>query len=169
MAATDEMQRIALDVRPDIVTLVPEKREELTTEGGLEVFSRIETLKKFIGPIQDAGIPVSLFVDPDEKQISAAKKTGAVWIEIHTGAFANGSNERERNEEFGKIVEAAQLASSLGLRVGAGHGLNYVNVKGIARIREVEELNIGHSIIARASLVGMERAVRDMKELINAK
>jgi pyridoxine 5-phosphate synthase len=169
MAATDEMQRIALDVRPDIVTLVPEKREELTTEGGLEVFSRIEMLKKFIGPIQDAGIPVSLFVDPDEQQISAAKKTGAVWIEIHTGAFANAENEQRRNEEFGKIVEAAQLASSLGLRVGAGHGLNYVNVKAISRIREVEELNIGHSIIACASLVGMERAVRDMKEVISTK
>jgi pyridoxine 5-phosphate synthase len=166
MAATDEMQRIALDVRPDIVTLVPEKREELTTEGGLEVLSRIETLKKFLGPLQDAGIPVSLFIDPDKQQISAAQKTGAAWIEIHTGAFANGPNERERNEEFGKIVESAQLAASLGLRVGAGHGLNYVNVKAITRIREVEELNIGHSIISRASLMGMERAVRDMIELI---
>jgi len=167
MAATDEMQRIALEVRPDIVTLVPEKREELTTEGGLEVFSRMEAVKKFIGPIQAAGIPVSLFVDPDEQQISAAKKTGAAWVEIHTGAFANGSNEQERKEELGKIVESAQLAASLGLRVGAGHGLNYVNVKAIASIREVEELNIGHSIISRASLVGIERAVRDMMELIH--
>lgn len=166
MAATDEMQRIALDVRPDIVTLVPEKREELTTEGGLEVFARVEAVKKFIGPIQDAGIPVSLFVDPDEQQITAAKKAGALWVEIHTGAYANGKNERERNDEFGKIVDSAQLAASLGLRVGAGHGLNYVNVKAIARIREVEELNIGHSIISRASLVGIERAVRDMIELI---
>lgn len=169
MAATDEMQRIALDVRPDIVTLVPEKREELTTEGGLEVFARVESVKKFIGPIQDAGIPASLFVDPDEQQISAAKKAGAVWIEIHTGAFANAKNEQERNAEFGKIVESAQLAASLGLRVGAGHGLNYVNVKAIARVREIEELNIGHSIISRASLVGIERAVRDMKEQISAK
>ncbi len=162
MAATDEMQRIALDVKPDIVTLVPEKREELTTEGGLEVFARMEAVKKFVGPIQDAGIPVSLFVDPDEQQISAAKKAGAVWVEIHTGAFANAKNEQVRNEEFGKIVESAQLAASLGLRVGAGHGLNYVNVKAIARILEIEELNIGHSIISRASLVGIERAVRDM-------
>jgi pyridoxine 5-phosphate synthase len=169
MAATEEMQRIALDVRPDIVTLVPEKREELTTEGGLEVFARMESVKKFIGPIQDAGIPASLFVDPDEQQVSAAKKAGAAWVEIHTGAFANAKNEQERNAEFGKIVEAALLAASLGLRVGAGHGLNYVNVKAIARIREIEELNIGHSIISRASLVGIERAVRDMMELISSK
>ncbi len=167
MAATDEMQRIALDVRPDIVTLVPEKREELTTEGGLEVFARVESVKKFIGPIQDAGIPVSLFVDPDAQQISAAKKARAAWVEIHTGAFANAKNEEERNREFGKIVESAQLAASLGLRVGAGHGLNYVNVKTIARIREIEELNIGHSIISRASLVGIERAVRDMIMVIS--
>lgn len=166
MAATEEMQRIALDVRPDIVTLVPEKREELTTEGGLEVFARVESVKKFIGPIQDAGIPASLFVDPDEQQISAAKKAGAVWVEIHTGAFANAKNEQERNAEFGKIAESARLAASLGLRVGAGHGLNYVNVKAITRVREIEELNIGHSIISRASLVGIERAVRDMVALI---
>jgi pyridoxine 5-phosphate synthase len=167
MAATDEMQHIALEVRPNIVTLVPEKREELTTEGGLEVFARVEALKKFIARLQDGGIPVSLFIDPEEQQISAAKKTGASWVEIHTGAYANARAGAERNAEFGKIVDAAKLASSLGLRVGAGHGLNYVNVKSIARIREVEELNIGHSIISRAALVGMDRAVRDMIELIH--
>jgi pyridoxine 5-phosphate synthase len=166
MAATDEMQRIALDMRPDIVTLVPEKREELTTEGGLEVFARVEILKAYVGRLQHTGIPVSLFIDPDEQQISAAKKTGAAWVEIHTGAYANGSTDKERNAEFGKIVESAKLAASLGLRVGAGHGLNYVNVKAIARIREVEELNIGHSIISRASLVGIDRAVRDMIALV---
>ena len=169
MAATEEMQRIALEVRPDIVTLVPEKREELTTEGGLEVFARVEVLKEYIGKLQDAGIPVSLFVDPDEQQISAAKKTRAAWVEIHTGAYANATVESEHTAEFGKIVESATLAASLGLRVGAGHGLNYVNVHAIARIREVEELNIGHSIISRASLVGMDRAVRDMIELISSK
>ena len=166
MAATGEMQGIALEVRPDIVTLVPEKREELTTEGGLEVFARVEVLKEYIERLQNAGIPVSLFIDPDEQQISAAKKTGAAWVEIHTGAYANASTEQERNTEFGKIVESAKLAASLGLRVGAGHGLNYVNVKAIARIREVEELNIGHSIISRAALAGMDRAVRDMIELV---
>ena len=169
MAATAEMQQIALDVRPDIVTLVPEKREELTTEGGLEVAARIEAMKAYIGRLQDAGIPVSLFIDPDERQIAGAKKTGAAWVEIHTGAYANGTTEKERNAELGKIVGSAQLAASLGLKVGAGHGLNYVNVKAIARIREVEELNIGHSIISRASLTGMDRAVRDMIHLINSK
>ncbi|NTW57909.1 MAG: pyridoxine 5'-phosphate synthase [Nitrospirae bacterium] len=168
MAATGEMQRIALDVRPDIVTLVPEKREELTTEGGLEVFARVEVLKEYIGRLQNAGIPVSLFIDPDEQQISAAKKTGAAWVEIHTGAYANASIEKERNTEFGKIVESAKLAASLGLRVGAGHGLNYVNVKAVAGIREIEELNIGHSIISRAALAGMDRAVRDMIELVGS-
>jgi pyridoxine 5-phosphate synthase len=166
MAATGEMHGIALEVRPDIVTLVPEKREELTTEGGLEVFARVEVLKGYIGSLQNAGIPVSLFIDPDEQQIAAAKKTGALWVEIHTGAYANASTERERTAEFGKIVESAKLAASLGLRVGAGHGLNYVNVKAIARIREIEELNIGHSIIARAALAGMDRAVRDMIALV---
>ena len=168
MAATDEMQRIALDVLPDIVTLVPEKREELTTEGGLEVFARIEHLKAYVGRLQVVGIPESLFVDPDEQQLSAARKTGAAWVEIHTGAYANASTDDGRTAEFGKIVESAKFAASLGLRVGAGHGLNYVNVRAIARIREVEELNIGHSIISRASLVGMDRAVRDMIELIKA-
>jgi len=162
MAATEEMRGIALDVKPDIVTLVPEKREELTTEGGLEVASRIDAMQSFVGKVQDAGIPVSLFIDPDERQISAAKKSGAAWVEIHTGAYANAKNETVRGIEFGKILDAAKLAASLGLRVGGGHGLNYINVKGIARIAEIEELNIGHSIIARAALSGMNRAVRDM-------
>jgi pyridoxine 5-phosphate synthase len=166
MAATDEMQRIALEVKPNITTLVPEKREELTTEGGLEVASRIDFMKSYISPIQQSGIVVSLFVDPDEKQISAARKCGADWVEIHTGAYANANIEKNREREFVKITEAAKLAGSLGLRVGAGHGLNYVNVQKIARIPEVKELNIGHSIISRAVLVGLERAVREMKSLI---
>jgi pyridoxine 5-phosphate synthase len=162
MAATDEMQSISLEVKPDIVTLVPEKREELTTEGGLDAAGRASALHEYVQRIQKAGIPVSLFVDPDEKQIAAAKKTGARWVEIHTGAYANAENEAERDREFHKILEAAKLAASLGLRVGAGHGLNYVNVRRIADIPEVEELNIGHSIISRAALAGLERAVRDM-------
>lgn len=169
MAATGEMQRIALEVRPNIVTLVPEKREELTTEGGLDVASRVAFFKEYIGPLQQAGIAVSLFVDPDEKQISASKKTGAAWVEIHTGAYANAGSEADKDREFLKIAEAAKLAASLGLRVGAGHGLNYVNVKRIARIPEVKELNIGHSIVSRAALVGLERAVREMIVLISAK
>lgn len=166
MAATDEMQGIALSVRPDIVTLVPEKREELTTEGGLEVASRVDRLRGYIGKLQDAGIPVSLFVDPDEQQIAASKKTQARWVEIHTGAYANAKEEPERKAELAKIRESAKLAASLGMSVGAGHGLNYLNVVPVARMPEVEELNIGHSIISRASLVGIERAVREMLGLI---
>lgn len=169
MAATEEMQQIALSVKPDITTLVPEKREELTTEGGLEVASRIAFMREYIGRIREAGIAVSLFVDPDEKQVVASKKTGADWVEIHTGAYANARQEKDREREYEKIAEAAKLAGSLGLRVGAGHGLNYMNVRKIAYIPEVEELNIGHSIISRASLAGMERAVREMIELISTK
>lgn len=166
MAATDEMQRIALEVKPNIATLVPEKREELTTEGGLEVASRTDFMKSYISRLQQGGIVVSLFIDPDDNQIAAARKSGADWVEIHTGAYANAKTEKDREREFVKIAEAAKLAGSLGLRVGAGHGLNYVNVRKIARIPEVEELNIGHSIISRAALVGLERAVREMRALI---
>ncbi len=166
MAATEEMQRIALEVKPDFSTLVPEKREELTTEGGLEVASRVDFMKSYISRLQQAGITVSLFIDPDEKQIAASKKSGADWVELHTGAYANAKTEKDRDREFVKITEAARLAAGLRLRVGAGHGLNYVNVQRIAGIPEVEELNIGHSIISRAALVGLERAVREMRTLI---
>jgi len=166
MAATGEMQRIAVDTKPNIVTLVPEKREELTTEGGLDVASRVSFLKEYVAHLQERGIAVSLFIDPDEKQIAASKKTGTDWIEIHTGAYANAVMRKDRERELSKIEEGAKLAASLGLRVGAGHGLNYSNVRWVARIAEVEELNIGHSIISRAALVGMERAVREMKQLI---
>jgi len=162
------MQRIALEIKPDFSTLVPEKRVELTTEGGLEVASRIDFLKSFIAGLQRGGITVSLFVDPDEKQIAASKKTGADCVEIHTGAYANARTEIDRHREFVKITDAVKLASSLGLQVGAGHGLNYLNVRNIAGIPEVSELNIGHSIISRAALVGMDRAVRDMNQLIEA-
>ncbi len=167
MAATDEMQRIVLDIKPDFSTLVPEKREELTTEGGLEVAARIDFMKAYVGRLRQGGIMVSLFVDPDENQIAASKKAGAEWVEIHTGAYANAKTEQDRNREFVKISESAQLAASLGLRVGAGHGLNYTNVRRIAQIPEVAELNIGHSIISRAALVGLDRAVREMKELVH--
>ncbi len=129
MAATEEMQRIALEVKPEITTLVPEKREELTTEGGLEVALRTDFMRSYISRLQQGGIVVSLFIDPDDKQIAAAKKSGADWVEIHTGAYANAKTEKDREREFDKITEAAKLAGSLGLRVGAGHGLNYVNVQ----------------------------------------
>lgn len=169
MAATDEMRRIALEMKPDLATLVPEKREELTTEGGLEVASRVDYMKSYVGRLREGGIVVSLFVDPDPGQIAAARKSGADWVEIHTGAYANAKAEREQEREFQKIAEGAKLAASLGLRVGAGHGLNYINVRRIARIPEVEELNIGHSIIARAALMGIDRAVREIIGLINTK
>jgi len=169
MAATEEMQRIALEVKPNLSTLVPEKREELTTEGGLDIASRIDFIKSYISRLQQGGIIVSLFVDPDEMQIAAARKTGADWVEIHTGAYTNAKSEKDREREFQKVTEAAKLAASLGLRVGAGHGLNYVNVHQIARIREVGELNIGHSIISRAALVGLNQAVKDMMRLTNTK
>jgi pyridoxine 5-phosphate synthase len=166
MAATDEMQRIAREIKPDFSTLVPEKREELTTEGGLDVASRIDLLKSFINRLKEKGITVSLFVDPDERQITASKKAGADWVEIHTGTYANVRDDRDREREIVKIAEIAKLAASLGMRVGAGHGLTYVNVKRVAAIPEIEELNIGHSIISRASLVGIGRAVREMKVLL---
>lgn len=168
MAATEEMQRIALDVKPNLVTLVPEKREELTTEGGLEIASRMDFLKSYTARLQQGGIIVSLFIDPDERQIMAAKKSGAEWVEFHTGAYANATQEKEVATELRKIAEAAQLAASLGLRVGAGHGLNYVNVAAIASIPQVEELNIGHSIVSRGALVGLGQAVKDMIALANA-
>lgn len=168
MAATEEMQRIALQLQPDLVTLVPEKREELTTEGGLEIASRLDFLKSYTARLQQEGIIVSLFIDPDEKQIMAAKKSGAEWVEFHTGAYANAMQEQELADELRKIADAAQLAASLGLRVGAGHGLNYQNVPAIASIPEVEELNIGHSIISRAALTGLGQAVKDMIALANA-
>ena len=166
MAATEEMQRIAIHTKPDIATLVPEKREELTTEGGLEVASRVPFLTEYVAHLRREGIAVSLFIDPDGRQVEAAKRTGADWVEIHTGAYANARAGKDRERELLKIVESARLAASLGLRVGAGHGLNYSNVQQISRISEVEELNIGHSIISRASLVGLERAVREMKQLL---
>jgi len=166
MAATEEMQRIALQIKPDITTLVPEKREELTTEGGLDVASREVFLKEYIGRIRQAGIVVSLFIDPDDRQIAAAKKTGADWVELHTGSYANARSDKDREHEFQKIAEGAKLAASLGLGVGAGHGLNYINTSRIARLPEVEELNIGHSIISRAALVGLDRAVREMRSLV---
>ncbi len=166
MAATDEMQRIALAVKPDFSTLVPEKREELTTEGGLAVASRIDALTTYIETLRHGGITVSLFVDPDEEQIAASAKAGADWVELHTGGYANARVEKTREEEYIRIAEAAKLAASLGLRVGAGHGLTYRNVRRIAQIPEVEELNIGHSIISRAALTGIDEAVREMRRLI---
>jgi len=162
MAATDEMVKIALAIRPEMVTLVPEKRQELTTEGGLDLLSIQNRLKPMIARLQEEEIIVSLFIEPSEEQIRAAKTLSADFIEIHTGQYANGQR-RERKEACSRIIHAVQLASQLGISVNAGHGLDYENVAAIAEIPGIEELNIGHSIIARAVLVGIASAVQEMK------
>jgi pyridoxine 5-phosphate synthase len=162
MAATEEMVRIAKEVRPDMVTLVPEKRQELTTEGGLDVAGLRGHIKEVTGELQAAGIKVSLFVDPDEKQIRAAKEARADTIEIHTGTYSDASTEGRRLEELKKVMVAAKSAKEMGFGVNAGHGLNYGNVQNIVAIPEIDELSIGHSIIARAVMVGFDQAIRDM-------
>ena len=166
MAATEEMIRIALATKPEIVTLVPEKREELTTEGGLDVMKSFQSLKKAIQRFEKGGIPVSLFVDARKDQINASKEVGAYAIEIHTGHYCDAKTSGEADEELKKILDAVGEASHRNLQIAAGHGLNYVNVGRIAEVKEIEELNIGHSIIARAILVGLDRAVREMIALI---
>jgi pyridoxine 5-phosphate synthase len=166
MAATEEMLGIASQVKPDLVTLVPEKREELTTEGGLNVLGQKEALKEFINKLKAAHLAVSLFVDPDPAQITAASEVGAEWVELHTGIYAEAASEAEAQKLFDGLLDAARHARSLGLRVKCGHGLNYRNIKLFRNRPEFEEFSIGHSIISRAVLVGLERAVREMLELI---
>jgi len=166
MAATDEMIGIAVDIKPDIVTLVPENREEITTEGGLDVVNLEKHLDKAVTRLHDAGIPVSLFVDPEQKQIEAAKQTGADCIEIHTGRYADAPSSETEDREFGQIVTMARAAGDLGLRVHAGHGLNYRNTARLAAVSEIQEFSIGHAVISRAVFVGMERAVREMLSLV---
>jgi len=166
MAATAEMLEIASEVKPDLVTLVPEKRAELTTEGGLNVAGQKEALREYIKKLKAAGLEVSLFVDPDPVQIAAAKEVGAHWVELHTGIYAEAQSETEALKHFDGLLDAARHARSLGLRVKCGHGLNYRNIKLFRGRPEFEEFSIGHSIISRAVLVGLERAVREMLELI---
>jgi len=166
ISATAEMVKIALHFKPQVVTLVPEKRLELTTEGGLDVIGHREELQKAIATLRDGGIMTSLFIDPDLEQIKTAHRISADSIEIHTGRYANVHTEKERRAEADVILNAARYAAKLGLGVNAGHGLNYVNVRPLARIPEIEEFNIGHSIVARAVLVGLEKAVREMKQLL---
>ncbi len=169
MAPTEEMKQIALKHKPNRVTLVPERREEITTEGGLDVVSLKEFLKEFIKPLKDVGIEVSLFIDADLEQIKASEEIGANAVELHTGPYAEAWNKfewKKVEEELAKLRLAASFAKSLGLRVYAGHGLTYHNVKPITEIEEIEELNIGHSIVANAVLFGFERAVREMLSLI---
>jgi pyridoxine 5-phosphate synthase len=167
MAATPEMVQIATNIKPDMVTLVPEKRQELTTEGGLDVVGQSGKLRKTVESLRSAGIFVSLFIDPSEEQLVASQKIHADMIEIHTGTYSDAVNEKIKEEELKKIARSAMRAKELGLGVNAGHGLHYHNVKEVAAIREIDELSIGHSIIARAVFVGLDMAVRSMIELIN--
>ncbi|MBF2098300.1 MAG: pyridoxine 5'-phosphate synthase [Gloeomargaritaceae cyanobacterium C42_A2020_066] len=164
MAATPDMVTLACDLRPAYVTLVPERREEVTTEGGLDVAAQVEALTQVVETLQDQRIPVSLFIDPHPVQVKAAAQTGAQWIELHTGRYADARDEAGRRTELSHLETACYLAREAGLRVNAGHGLTYWNVLPVAQMAGMEELNIGHSIISRAVLVGLERAVREMKQ-----
>jgi len=166
MAATDEMLGIALDIKPDYVTLVPEKREEVTTEGGLDIAGQITRIGEVVSKLQSAGIPVSLFIDADSSQIEASAKVEAKFIELHTGTYAEAKDEATQKQELNLLAEGCGQAIKAGLRVNAGHGLTYWNVYPVACLPGMEELNIGHTIISRAALVGMERAVREMKQVI---
>lgn len=166
MAATDEMVGIACRIKPEQCTLVPEKRQELTTEGGLDVCGNLATITKAISDLHKAEIIVSLFVDPTADQIKASSESGADAIEIHTGRYAEARNEASRHHELAAIREAINLGNELGLTVHAGHGLNYVNIIPLTQMTGIDEFNIGHSIISRAVLVGLDRAVREMVALI---
>ena len=166
MAATAEMVQVAFAAKPDSATLVPERRQELTTEGGLDVVNGKESLRKIVKTLRDGEIEVSLFIDPDLDQIRAAHRVDAHAVELHTGRYCDAHNEAERARELARVVEAAKAATRLGLRVAAGHGLSYENVRAVVEVGEITELNIGHAIVARAVLLGMERAVRDMIELM---
>jgi len=166
MAVTDEMIGIACDVRPSDCCLVPERREELTTEGGLDVAGQIDRVRTACRRLADHGIRVSLFIDPDERQVDAAREVGAPVIEIHTGAYADATNESRMAAELQRIRHASSHAHGMGLRVNAGHGLHYHNVQPIARIPEIRELNIGHAIVARAIFDGLSTAVIEMKRLM---
>ena len=167
MAATEEMLEIAKKLLPNYVTLVPEKREEVTTEGGLDVKSNTKYLKNFVGNLKDSNIEVSAFIDPISEQINYSKEIGFNFIELHTGRYAELSGHNQ-DKELQRIIESTHLANNLGLIVNAGHGLNYNNVKRIASINNMNELNIGHSIVARALAIGLEKSVREMKSLITS-
>lgn len=166
MAATAEMVKIAVKIKPDMCTLVPEKRQELTTEGGLDLLGNFTHLKATVSKLQKGKILVSLFIDPDPEQINAAKEMKADYVEIHTGIYSNAKSTKEIDRELKKIVESVSLASQLGLGINAGHGLNYHNIQPLVNLAEINEFSIGHSIIARSVLVGFERAVKDMIDLI---
>ncbi|MGR5119561.1 pyridoxine 5'-phosphate synthase [Vibrio astriarenae] len=166
MAVTDEMVEIALQTQPEYVCLVPEKREELTTEGGLDVVGQLDKIKAATEKLGAAGIKVSLFIDADRQQIDAAKVCGAPYIELHTGHYADATSDEDQQDELKKIAAGASYAHDLGITVNAGHGLTYHNVAPIAALPEIYELNIGHSIIGRAVFDGLDKAVADMKAIM---
>jgi pyridoxine 5-phosphate synthase len=166
MAATDEMKHIALDIKPDIVSLVPEKDEEITTEGGLDVRSNEARLQAHIGELGKGGIRTSIFVDPDIEQIDACRRAGIDLIEINTGKYADSGPGQKRDQALGEIQKAAKHGAELGLEIHAGHGLDYFNIKPVAAIPEMKEFSIGFAIVARAAIVGIDRAVREMLDLI---
>jgi pyridoxine 5-phosphate synthase len=166
MAATSEMLEIALKLKPDYVTLVPERREEVTTEGGLNVVGQFESCCRIVDRLQTADIPVSLFIDADPAQIGTSARTSAQFVELHTGTYAESKGELAQQKELETLAQGCQQAIALGLRVNAGHGLTYWNVRSVALLAGMEELNIGHTLISRAVLVGIERAVREMKQAI---
>ena len=165
MAVTEEMGEIALEIKPHSVCLVPEKRQEITTEGGLDVVGQLEKITEFVKKLKDAGIIVSLFIDPSEEQVKAAAQTGAQFIEMHTGQYSEAFGTDREEDEFLKLKKSAALAQTLGLKVNAGHGLNYENVRRMHEIPGLYELNIGHSIISRAIFTGLAAAVREMADL----
>lgn len=166
MAANEEIIQIALKVIPNMVTIVPEKRQELTTEGGLNVRNNRENLKKLCSMMHEKGIEVSLFIDPDEMQIEESILVGADMVELHTGAYANAIKEKEIEVEYNLLAESALFAHNSGLKIAAGHGLNYFNIDRICKIHQIKELSIGHSIISRAVFTGLDKAVKDMLEII---
>lgn len=167
MAATEEMVKIALRIRPEVVTLVPEKRQELTTEGGLDVALHEQPLKDVIKKLHDGNMAVSLFINADSSLIKIAHRLEADYVELHTGTFAEAKTFTSRQEEFERVLMAAKLANKLGLGVHAGHGVDYRNVLWLRKISEIEEFSIGHAVIARAVLTGIERAVQEMIALVN--
>ena len=166
MAMTRELQQIALKTKPELITLVPEKREELTTEGGVDIARHFDVLKEYLKPFRPTGIEVSLFIEPEKKAIDLAKQAGADMVELHTGLYALKKEGEEQAKELQRIREAAAFARVLGLKVVAGHGLNYLNIAPFRDIAEIEEVSIGHAIIARAVLTGLEEAVREMLRII---
>lgn len=165
MAATEEMLKIACSLKPHSSCLVPEKRQELTTEGGLDVIGNLPWISESVKALHEQRIIVSLFIDPDKSQVEAAKASGAEYIEMHTGRFAD-TNGAEQLKELERLIRAAELAHSIGLKVNAGHGIDYVNIQGILEIPHLEELNIGHSIVARSVIAGMTVAVKEMLDLM---